>query len=450
MQFELTREFLEHLQDAISSDSKETVLENVQELHAADISNVLESVSEEEAKYILKLLPVETQADVISEFDDDDRPRFVKRVYSPKRMAQLLEYVDSDDAADILNEQSAQFREESLAAVEDRDRAKDLEDLLRFDEDTAGGLMAKELISVNINWNVQRCIEEIRSQRDEVEKIYTTYVVDDEEKLQGILSLKKLLLASDNARVEDLFERDVIAVNTYDVEEDVVARLQKYDLTALPVVNIANKLVGRITFDDVMDVIQDTVEQERQLMSGISEPVEKKDNVFTLVRARLPWLFVGMTGGLVGAQLIGFFAEELAIVPAMAFFIPLIMATGGNVGIQSSTLVVQSLANKDEVDESLFKDLWKAFAVAIINGVLIAGVVFMANYFLGASFELSMVVAFALFSVVILASLFGTITPLILENMNVNPALASGPFITTLNDILGIAVYFAIAKMLLM
>jgi magnesium transporter len=243
MQFELTREFLEHLQEAISSNSEETVLENVQELHPADISNVLEEVSEEEAKYILKVLSLETQADVISEFDDDDRPRFVKRVFSPKRMAQLLQHVDSDDAADILNEQSAQFREESLAAVEDREHAKDLEDLLRFDEDTAGGLMAKELISVNINWNVQRCIEEIRAQRDEVEKIYTTYVIDDDGKLQGILSLKKLLLASDSVRVEDLFEKNVVSVRTYDVEEDVVSILQKYDLNSLPVVNTSNKIV---------------------------------------------------------------------------------------------------------------------------------------------------------------------------------------------------------------
>jgi magnesium transporter len=198
-----------------------------------------------------------------------------------------------------------------------------------------------------------------------------------------------------------------------------------------------------------MDVIQEQVEQERQIMAGISEPVEKKDNVFTLVRARIPWLLVGMTGGLVGAQLIGFFSEELAMVPAMAFFIPLIMATGGNVGIQSSTLVVQSLANKDEVEDSLFKDLWKAVAVAVINGVLIAGAVFCVNYFLGATVELSSVVAIALFAVVILASLFGTITPLVLENMDVNPALASGPFITTANDILGIAVYFGVAKLLL-
>jgi magnesium transporter len=403
--------------------------------------------STEDSKYVLDILDNETSAEVINDLDEDIRAKFLKNFESAE-IATMLNELDSDDAVDIINELPLKDREEVIASLDNREKADNILDLLRYEEDVAGGLMAKELIKVNENWSVKQCIEEIRRQAENVEKIYSVYVVSDTNKLIGRVSLKRIILADDHIKVKELYEDDVIAVETYMDEVDVAEIMRKYDLESVPVVNVQGKLMGRITIDDIVDVITELAEEERQMMAGISEDVEEDDSVWMLTRARLPWLIIGMFGGLLGAQFIGVFEKDILLVPAMAFFIPLITATGGNVGIQSSSIVLQSLASKSVFDNSFMKRITKVILVALLNGLVIAGIVMVMNLILGQDLTLALVVSIALFGVVLIASLMGTITPLILDRFGINPAIASGPFITTANDLLGLLVYFSVAHLL--
>jgi len=394
------------------------------------------------------LLDVEISASVINDLDEDTRGRFLKH-YSTEEITRFIDFLDSDDAVDIINELPVKLREEIIAGIENEEKAVHIIELMRYEEDCAGGLMAKELIKANLNWNIVQCIDAIRKQAEKVEKIYSVYVIDDDEVLLGRVSLKKIILADDKAKVKDIYDAEFEAVQTYMEAEEVATIMRKYDLEAVPVINGKGKLVGRITIDDVVDVITEMAEEERQLMSGISEDVDEDDDIWVLTRARPPWLIIGLGGGLIAAWFMGFFEKDLIKIPAMAFFIPLIMATGGNVGIQSSSLVVQSLANKSIIEKGYLKRLTKVLIVALLNGIVLGIIVFFFNILLGESMRLGLIVSIALFAVVLLASIMGTLTPLILDKFGINPALASAPFITTANDLVGLAVYFGIAYFLL-
>ena len=448
VQFEVSQDYLEWIREAIREDEAGAIKESMADANAPDILTVLYELNTEESKYIIKLLDEERAADIIVDIEEDQQPQFLRN-FTAAEIARFIDYLDSDDGADILNRLPIKTREEVIDKMENAEKAYHVKDLIRYEEDHAGGLMAKELIKVNIDWTVQQCIEEIRRQAENVEKIFSVYVVDKQNHLIGKVSLKKMILARDQTKVADIYDEEVVSVETYLEEEEVADIMRRYDLEAVPVVDIMHRLVGRITIDDVVDVITEMAEQERQMMSGISEDVEERSgSVWLLSRARLPWLVIGMVGGLLGAQFIGIFEQDIALVPAMAFFIPLITATGGNVGIQSSSLVVQSLANSSVFSDSLGKRLGKVLLVALVNGMALAVLVFSFNLLFGENLTLATVVAIALFSVVLLASLMGTITPLILDRLGVNPALASGPFITTANDLLGLAVYFSVAHAL--
>lgn len=447
MQFELTREFIDHLEDAIERGDNAFIQEYLSEMHCADITAIFSELSLKNSRYIYNLLDGELKAEVISEIDEDDRLKYLKEA-TPQGLSELIEFIETDDAADILNALPLKIRQETIALLNDKEKATHILDLLRYDEDTAGGLMAKELIKANHNWTVVQTIEEIRRQASKVEKIFSIYVVDDNDILLGRVSLKKLVLASDDTKVSDLYEEDLVYVESFAPDEEVTQKMSRYDLTAIPVVNFQGKLLGRITIDDVVDVITEQAETDRQLMTGISENVEFRDSIWAITRARLPWLIVGMAGGLLGAKLIGFFEKDLIAVPAMAFFIPLITATGGNVGIQSSSIVIQSLATSTSLEDEVLARLWKSFLVSFLNALAIATLVFSFNViFLG--FSMATVVGISIFSVVILASFTGTVIPFVLNKFDINPALAAGPFITTFNDLVGIAVYFTVAQMLI-
>ncbi len=449
MSFEPTMDFVKSLEEAVATQDTQSIRDTLKDMHAADISMVLDRMEADECRYILGLLHKELSADVISELDEDTQREFLKS-FEPVELAGYMDYTDSDDAADILNLLPVKMKEEVIASMKNKEKVAHITDLLKYDEDCAGGLMAKELIKANINWDIKQCIEEIRRQTKNVDKILTVYVVDDMGMLQGRVSLKKIILSKDETLIKDISVPQVHVVQTYYEKEDVAEIMQKYDLEAVPVVNMQGKLLGRITIDDIVDVITEQAEMNQQMMSGLSENVEEDDTVWMLSRARLPWLLIGMMGGLMGAQLMGFFEGDLELVPAMAFFIPLITATGGNVGIQSSTLVVQALANPAAglLGSSAGARLFKVFMVALINGLAISSIVFVfVIFFKGMS--LAFTVSIALFCVVLLASFMGTITPLLLDKLGINPALASGPFITTANDLLGLAVYFIIARVLM-
>lgn len=447
MQFELSKEFLEHFIPAVEEHRDDYIRETLEGVNPADITELLEEFDAEHSKYVLELLDPAVGALVIIELEEDIQERFLQN-FSSEEVAKFIDYLDSDDGTHILNLLPISKREEVITLVENEEKAGHLLDLLRYDDDVAGGLMAKELIKANHNWTIQRCIDEIRKQAENVQKIYSVYVVDDNGILLGRVSLKKIILAEDNAKIADIYDQEIISVETYVDEEEVVQIMQKYDLDALPVVNVRGKLVGRITIDDVLDVITEQAEEDIQMMSGISSDVEEDDTVWIISKARLPWLVIGLVGGLLGAQFISLFEKEIAIVPAMAFFIPLITATGGNVGIQSSTLIVQGLANSSVFSNSIMARLIKMLTVAFVNGAILALIVFGIVIFSTSDQTIAITVSAALFSVVLLASFTGTITPLILDKFGVNPAIASGPFITTANDLLGLAVYFFVAHYL--
>lgn len=448
-QFELSKEYLESLQLGIEQENADFIRESLDGVNVADIAAILDELSMPESVYVLRLLEKQLAADILIELDEATLSKVLKE-FENTEIAVWIELMDSDDGADILNLLSEKDREEVIADFQDRVKSEQILELLRYEEDTAGGIMAKEFIRANKNWNVIQTINEIRRQAENVEKIYSIYVVNNRQQLLGRVSLKKIILAASDTKIEDIYDEDVISVPVHMDQEEVAAVMRKYDLESVPVINAKNKLVGRITVDDILDVVQEEADEDIQAMSGISDQVDEYDSVYKLTKARLPWLMIGIIGGLMGAGFIGFFEAGLAKVTALAFFIPLITATGGNVGIQSSTLVVQSLANKSAFDSSLTQRFIKGLLVAIINGLVLALFVFgMVVLFYGNEVKFAFVVSIALFSVVLLASFMGTFTPLVLDRFGINPALASGPFITTANDLLGLAVYFFVAMSLL-
>lgn len=445
--FELSKEFLEHFKAALDAREDQLIRASLEGVNPADISELLDEFDSDESKYVIDLLDPQIGSEIIRDLDEDTREKFLEH-FTSDEIATYVELMDSDDGADLLNELTIPRREEVIASIESEEKSHYLLDLLRYDEDVAGGLMAKELIIANLNWTILRCIEEIRKQAENVQKIYSVYVVDNIGTLLGKVSLKKIILAEDNALVKDIYDEDIVSVDTFTEEEEVAAVMQKYDLDAIPVINVRGRLVGRITIDDIVDVITEQAEEERQIMSGITSDVEEDDSVWMLSKARLPWLVIGMVGGLIGARFIGLFEKDIALIPAMAFFIPLITATGGNVGIQSSSIVVQSLASQNAFEETMMRKMVKVLFVAVVNGLILSLMVFGIIIFSTSDQSIAGTVSIALFSVVLLASFMGTITPLILDKFGINPALASGPFITTANDLLGLGVYFAVAHTL--
>ncbi|MEP3388311.1 MAG: magnesium transporter [Reichenbachiella sp.] len=447
MEFELSKEYLERFTEAVDAKEKDFVISTLEGVNPADISEVIRELDAEQTKFVIDLLDVEVGAEIIVNLEEDRQSLFLEN-FTADELAGFVDQMDSDDGVDVINELPIEKREEVIASVENQEKAGYILDLLRYEEDVAGGLMAKEMIRANLNWTIQQCIEEIRKQAENVEKIYSVYVVDNEGKLLGRVSLKKIILSEPDALVADIYEEDIVSVGTHADEEEVALTMQKYDLEALPVVNVKGKLVGRITIDDAMDVITEQAEEDRQMMTGISGDVEEDDTVWVLSKARLPWLVIGLVGGLLGAKFISLFEKDIALIPAMAFFIPLITATGGNVGIQSSSIVVQGLASYNAFEDSLFKKMTKVLFVAVVNGLILALIVFGIVIFSTSDQAMAGTVAIALFSVVLLASFMGTVTPLILDRIGINPAMASGPFITTANDLLGLTVYFLVAHFL--
>lgn len=446
MQVELTREFIATISESIKREDRDVLRQLLENFHSADIAELYTLLGEEEGDFLFTLLDDETSADVLIELEIDDRKRVLKNLSSDIIAKQLIDNMDTDDAADVLGELSNSRKEEVLSKIGDVEHAGDIVDLLSYDENSAGGLMAKELIHVNENWNVVTSIREMRKQAEEVDEVYFVYVVDNANMLKGTLSLKKLLLSSRTSQISDLLNADVISVRTDTPAEEVANIMKKYDLVALPVVDQIGRLAGRITIDDIVDFIQEEAEKDYQLIAGISEDIEPTDKIWILTRARLPWLLVGLAGGILVSQIIGLFEADLGIYPEMAFFMPLIAATAGNVGVQSSSIVVQGLANQTLQISKTFKRLLKEFSVALLNGMTLAGLMLTYNLLVKTSLALTFTVSAALFSVILFASLFGTVVPLLLDKFRVDPALATGPFITTSNDLMGLIIYFSIGR----
>ncbi len=447
MRFELTRDYLDALKAAIEQQDEKLVKELTHELHPADIAEIFDEINIEEAKNVYLHLDKEIAADLLIELEEDVRERFLSHLSGKEIASEFIDNMESDDAADVIAELPEERQEEVLSHISDVDQAGDIVDLLNYDEDTAGGLMATELIAVNENLSVSTCMDEIRKQAADVDDVFFVYVIEDSGTLKGILPLKNLLLATGKTLVKNICDTDIISVKTDTKSDEVANIMEKYDLVALPVVDSIGRLKGRITIDDVVDVIKEEAEKDYQMISGISSDVEASDTIFQLTRARIPWLLIGLVGGVLAALVIGNFEHQIGIYPEMAFFIPLITAMGGNVGIQSSSIIVQGLANNSLGLETTSQKLLKELSIALLNGLICSGLVFVYNYAFSDSFAFTITVSTALLTVIVFASLFGTFVPLFLNKFKIDPALATGPFITTTNDVIGLFIYFWIGNM---
>ena len=448
MEFKFSKELIQELEQLIQSKNDKQLEVLLNDMHHADIAEILDELDFNEATYIFKVLDSEKTAEILLELEDDLRENILSRL-SAKEIAEELDELETNDAADIIGELSQDLKAEVISELQDVEHAKDIVDLLRYDEETAGGIMHKELVKVNENWNVLTCVKEMRIQAENISRVHSIYVVDDEDRLKGRLSLKDLLTTSSRTPISEVYIRKLnsVKVDTEDVE---VARImQKYDLEAIPVVDELGRLVGRITIDDILDVIKEEADQDYQLAAGISQDVEADDSILDHTKARLPWLVLALLGGFVSVRVLGLFEGAMVEHGKLFFFTPLIAAMAGNVGVQSSAIIVQGLAN-NTLSGSLFNRLVKEVSLSLLNGVILAIILFLGSHFLlNVEFIIGIIVTIALISVIIIASLIGTFIPLLLDKFGIDPALATGPFITTSNDICGILIYFSIAKIIL-
>ena len=444
---EINNKFLEDISILISHKSANKIQDLICDFHVADIAEIIEELPIEQSNYLFQLIEEEKSALVLMELEEDVREHLLSLLSSKEIATEVIENLESDDATDVISELPEQQKEEVLSLIEDDEHASDISDLLNYEEDTAGGLMAKELIKVRENWSNLQCLKEMRKQAADVKKVHTIYVVDEKDRLLGTLSLKRLLLSESNTEIKEITNYEIISVLTTEDDESVANIMSKYDLIVIPVVDENNVLIGRITIDDAMDIVKEESEKDYQMASGITEDVESSDSVWQLTRARLPWLLIGLFGGLLGAKVIGIF--DLKNNFELAFFIPLIAAMGGNVGVQSAAIVVQGLANDTIKINTIFSKLTKELGVALLNGVICSIIIFGATYLLGYPTELSLTVSLSLLVVIVFAALFGTFVPLTLDKYKIDPALATGPFITTVNDILGLFIYFYIGQLLM-
>lgn len=432
---------------AIEQHDSVALIAMMNDLYPPDIAEIINYLDTDEAQYLLNLLPKEEAASVLIELEDEVRDKLLDTLSSEEIAKEIIDHLDSDDAVDIIGEMSGELRNDVISYITDKQQAQDIVDLLNYDVDTAGGLMAKELVKVNETWLVVTCIREMRSQAFEVEHVYSVYVVDDDSVLKGILSLKSLLIASPRDAISTLYSPDVISIKAYSTAEEVAQIMKKYDLVVLPVVDEMNRLIGRITIDDVVDYIKDEADKDYQLMSGISHDIEPTDRVWVMTRGRMLWLIIALFGGIIGSRILSVHENTISIYPEMAFFMPLIAAMGGNVGVQSSALVVQALAN-NSMNGSILGRLFKELQVGLINGLVCSLLLLIYSLLFTPTMALSITLAISLLTVILFASVFGSFVPMILNRFKIDPALATGPFITTANDIIGLFIYFMIGRMM--
>lgn len=439
---EFTNEDIERVERLIDENDRTSCIAEIEGMHPADIAELFQSLNLRQAEWFFDLIPdKEKRADVLMELDEEDRKKLLEGM-DPEQIGHYIDMLDTDDAVDLIQELDEEDREEVIQSIEDVEQAGDIVDLLQYDEDTAGGLMGTEYISVNENLSMPDCLREMRHQAEDLDDIYYVYVVDDENRLKGVLPLKKMITHPSVSKIKHVMETDAVSVKADTPLDEVAIDFEKYDLVAMPVVDSIGRLVGQITVDDVMDEVREQQERDYQLASGISSDIDADDSIFAQTKARLPWLLIGIIGGIVNSLILGGFEAQLAAVTALAFFIPLIGGTGGNVGVQASAIVVQGLANGRLELNEFWRQIWRAVRIALLNAIVISGVVF--AYILATEpgdWALVMAVAVSLFCVVIFATVFGTLVPLTLERLKINPALATGPFIQITNDVVGLLIY---------
>ncbi len=447
---EFTPEDIERIEQFIDTEQRQEVLRELEGMHPADIAELFQHLNLKQAEWVFELIPNrEEKADILMELDEEERKKLMEGM-DPEQIGHYIDLLDTDDAVDLIQELDEEDREEVIQNIGDVEQAGDIVDLLQYDEDTAGGLMGTELISVNENLSMPDCLKEMRRQAEDLDDIYYVYVVDDDNRLKGVLPLKKMITHPSVSKIKHVMEDNPVAVKVDMPIDEVAIDFEKYDLVAMPVVDSIGRLMGQITVDDVMDQVREQQERDYQLASGISSDVDADDSVLAQTKARLPWLLIGIAGGLLSSLILSGFEAQLAAVTALAYFIPLIGGTGGNVGVQASAIVVQGLANGRLDLKEFWQQLWKELRISLLTGVVISLAVFVYTLFTEpGSYGLTLAVATSLFCIVVFSTVFGALVPLTLEKLKVNPALATGPFIQITNDVVGLLIYVGMAAWML-
>lgn len=447
---DFTDQDIERISTLVEEKNETQAREEILNLHPADIAEIIQSLNKKEAEWLFDLIEDnELKGDVLMELDEEERGKLLEGMNS-EEIADAVEELDTDDAVELIKELDEDEREEVISLIEDVEQAGDIVDLLQYDEETAGGMMGTEMIVVNENWSMPECLKEMRIQAEDMDEVYNIYVVDNDNRLRGVLPLKKMITHPSASKIKHVMETEPHVVRTDTPKEEVTLDFEKYNLAAVAVVDSIGRLMGRITFDDVMDEVREQSERDYQLASGISSDVDAEDSVLAQTKARIPWLLIGVVGGIVSSLILGGFEAQLAQVTALALFIPLIMGTGGNVGVQASAIVVQGLANGSLDIKNAGSQIVKELLISLLNATIISVGVFAYNLFvMPDDFAVTISVAVSLFLVVIFASVFGTFVPLMLEKLKIDPALATGPFIQITNDVVGLLIYVFISTWLL-
>lgn len=446
---EYTDEDISHIKEIIEANDKKRAVEELEEMHPADIAELYNNLDLEDFDYLFKLLDEEKRADVLMELDEEDRLKILSEMPA-EEIAKQIDHLETDDAVDLIQQLDKDEREEVISHIDDVEQAGDIIDLLKYDEDTAGGLMGTEMIVVNENWSMPECIRQMRMQAEDMDEIYYVYVVDNDYKLRGTLPLKMMLTHPSVSKIKHVMEEEPPSVKADTPIDEVALDFEKYDLVAMPVVDSIGRLLGRITVDDVMDQVRESSERDYQLASGLSSDVDADDSVIAQTKARIPWLLIGIVSGILASLILGTFEAQLQAVTALALFIPIIGGTGGNVGVQASAIVVQGLANGSLYIRNFATQLGKEVLIGLLNATIISALVFVYNIIMMPSdFAVTLSVVVSLFIVTMFASIVGTVIPLTLEKIHINPALATGPFIQISNDLVGLIIYVWISDFFL-
>lgn len=441
--------FLDNILVLIEKEDAAQLKAILSEMHPADIAELCDELDIDEARFVYRQLDNETAADVLIETDEDARKELLEVLPSETIAKKFIDYMDTDDAVDIIQEMDEDKQEEVLSHIEDIEQASDIVDLMQYDENTAGGMMGTEMVVVNENMSMPECLTEMRLQAEDMDEIYNVYVVDNENRLKGVFPLKKMITNPSVSKVKYVMDEDLITTKVDTPIDEVVQLIEKYNLVAVPVIDSIGRLQGQITVDDVIDELREQQEHDYQLASGITADVETTDNVFRQTRARIPWLLIGMFGGILNSMLLGNFEGSFAAHPELLLFIPLIGGTGGNVGTQSSALVVQGLANGSLDTNNIVRQVFKESLVALINASILSLLVFGYNMIrYGYLAPVTYAVPLSLFVLVIIGTLWGTLLPLLFEKIHIDPAIATGPFVQITNDLLGIAIYIGVISLM--
>lgn len=459
MTFQLSKPHLERIQEHIAEQRDTALLQEMVELHPADIAEVLDQLEAEDARYVFERLEPELAAEVILEVPEDRRDALLEN-YTGKEIAEeLIEHIDSDDAADVIGELPDEMQEEVLANIEDREQKEEITELLTYDESTAGGIMAKELVKVNLHSTMLECVRQLRKHSDDIDNVYVVHVVDDHQKLVGTIALKQLLVTSLRTPVREVYEPDPISVKADTDAEEAARIMEKYDLIVLPVVDVHGRLVGRITIDDVVDTIREEETEDAQKMAGMEalEYSYSNSSLWEMVKARMGWLIVLFIGESFTATAMGFFEDQIAKAVVLALFVPLIISSGGNTGSQASTLIIRALALSDVTVKEWWRIFKRELSVGLIMGIGL-GIIGFARVAIWSRFVdiygphwmgIGMAVGVSLLGVVVWGNLIGSLFPLLLKRLGLDPAVSSAPFVATVVDVTGLVIYFSIASFFL-